>query len=453
MFPATATLALLACAYLWYRWRRKVSAGLVAFVLVGLVLLVQPPVRFVFDFRDYEWAAYNLDTVRDPYAGLAQGENQYFYPPLLAEIFSGAHRALTVGGEALHLQTAGPAFTPAERQAPPAPPGAYWDLLQDLYAFLQVPLLLLCMFLTQRLARRVGLPPVFSAVASGLLFVCNYPLVATLMHYQANLFLLASLLGFLLLLEGIPWLGGVLLAVGVSLKMYPVACFPGLILGRRWLALAGAAVGLALLLVLPPGNLALWSRYLHVLPNSPTSTQWRVATVWSVSARLWSPVAHLAHLSPAPQALGRRALWALLALVLAWYFGRRLVQRERAFSAWRRAHLDSPQLRQGRYLRTLADCLDLLGLSLIWSPVVWDHHYVVLIPLAVLALALCEKKHLVWVVVGTGLLFFVKEMPIFLLQYHRLAGLLLLVWAIPPGAFQPARTQDLPEVLRQERIG
>jgi hypothetical protein len=77
--------------------------------------------------------------------------------------------------------------------------------------------------------------------------------------------------------------------------------------------------------------------------------------------------------------------------------------------------------------------IDAIALGLLISPVVWEHHYLLALPVLIWALANQETvAQLRRVGVSAFLIFVIPTFDIFPFSYHRLAGLLLLVATLPP---------------------
>jgi hypothetical protein len=69
---------------------------------------------------------------------------------------------------------------------------------------------------------------------------------------------------------------------------------------------------------------------------------------------------------------------------------------------------------------------------LLLSPLVWEHHYVIAVPMAIWAIALYGAS-MPWQIGTAVLLIFVPPtFDVFPFSYHRLAGLLLLVASMRP---------------------
>jgi hypothetical protein len=76
--------------------------------------------------------------------------------------------------------------------------------------------------------------------------------------------------------------------------------------------------------------------------------------------------------------------------------------------------------------------VDALALGLLISPSVWEHHFVLVMPLVIFAICVVGPGQPWKVGLGTSLIMFLPTIDAFLLSSHRLIGLVLLVLATSP---------------------
>jgi len=79
--------------------------------------------------------------------------------------------------------------------------------------------------------------------------------------------------------------------------------------------------------------------------------------------------------------------------------------------------------------RMAADTADIFALQLVVSPLVWEHHFVLALPVAWHAIATEGRRQPVLVATGVALALWMPTADIFLLSHHRMVGVLLLLWA------------------------
>jgi hypothetical protein len=138
-------------------------------------------------------------------------------------------------------------------------------------------------------------------------------------------------------------------------------------------------------------------------------------------------------LTGAPRAVAPLALAAALGFA-AWYLARAGL-RERALRAARGAPGADAPLEARAFAAHGADAL---AFSLLVSPSVWEHHYVLALPLALWAVALRGRERPAQVALGVFLMLGMPTFDLFPLSLHRLAGMLWLL------ALTPARRLDSP---------
>ena len=83
-------------------------------------------------------------------------------------------------------------------------------------------------------------------------------------------------------------------------------------------------------------------------------------------------------------------------------------------------------------LKLVGDTLDAIALGLLVSPVVWEHHYLLAMPLLIWAVSQVRAERLWLVGVSGFLIFALPTFDVFPLSYHRMAGLLLLLYLVAP---------------------
>jgi hypothetical protein len=265
--------------------------------------------------------------------------------------------------------------------------------------------------------------------------LCNHPVLRTLRHNQVNLHLLVLILLATLVMGSRPFLGGLLVALGAHLKLYPALVALPLLIVRGWTALLGVAAGVVGIVLLQTGlgtDFRLWERFAALAGAFPRSQTFRDNSLQNVVSS-----ATRFGLQPAGMTEGRIQTVASVAVlaaslaVLAW-FAARFIQRE---SAWRGLTNRSGESAEGRdaaFRRFSGHVVDSVALVLLLSPMVWEHHYVLALPLAVWAVATRGPEKPWPIAFALVLMFAVPTFDVFPLSYHRIAGLLMLLALVPP---------------------
>jgi hypothetical protein len=396
------------------------AAGLILTTLYALPLLVDKPLRS-WDYECYEQAARALLAGRDPYA-----DTGYLYPPLVAQSFAGAYRLLHAAVQAAHLSGLGDAEIF----------GCLFYVYQCLQLFLVVAAFALC----RVLATRLGLRPAHAAVLCTLLFVFNTPLFRTLKHGQVNLYVLDAILVAVLYPRRWPLVVGLGLALATHIKLYPVL----FVLPLWWIGARSAAtwaVGLVAAGFVLERRLAasVLLDFVRSLPGFPRGTLLRDNSLHSV-------VYNLAHALALDRIVPARAV-DVVALLLGlglsgWIFWRVFV---RAATTSTTGTPGATQVDGAARARDQASLFVFtLLIMMLLSPLVWEHHYVLTLPLGIWALARVavpgtSQPRRIRAVLAAALVYAPPTFDVFPFSYHRLAGLLWLVWLAtrPPEVERP----------------
>jgi hypothetical protein len=416
LLGATGALGLLATAACELRRRaartpaERLRVALPFGVVLLFLLLVSEYSRKPFDYDCYEYAGRALLAGVDPY----QRGLLYLYPPLTAQLFAKAHAGVEWGRAFLGL-------------APDAE--AAWGTLFYLYQCAQLGLVGLAFALAVRFARGVGFGATSAHwLAAGLLLL-DHALLRTVRHGQINLWVLdLSLLGVLLARRR-PLLAGAAIAFAAHLKLYPLLLLVPFALDRSWRAAAWTLAALAAIALASSDfgrDFSLWEGWLAFLGSG---VRGEIAFRNNGLHSLFFNLFRFAGASPRGSLRGGvDAAVAAASLALAAWFAVRVVRRTRAA----RAHaLAGGELANAMALGNAADAL---AFALLLSPSVWEHHYVLALPLAVWAVATGFARHPAGVALGLFLMLALPSVDVFLLGHHRMAGLLLLLWLTPPGA-------------------
>ncbi len=423
VFSASLMLTVVVAGKLWQQ-RKGTLQETLPFVLGALVAfhylaLMRQHAARSWDYRCYEEAAQAIVNGLNPYGSC------YIYFPTPAQVLAaveefGGWLIATLGIRALESSS-----------------GA-WDLLFYFYEATQLLLVILAFSLCYRLAKLVGLSWRNAALLVTALFLINNPLLATLKHNQVNLWVLDLLLLALLGVQRYPLLSGLAVALGAHIKLYPLALLLPWTLKRQWRALTSVAVGMAAIFLLQTSggrDLTLWQQFMAFAGSFPKGTFFRDNSLHSFVYNTLGMAKWLLHVSGfvpgAAGDFGTNELYvsrlvlggmALLGLIYLWRF----IKRERFEGTVESAN---GQLDHA----LLGHTMDAIALALIASPVVWEHHYLLAMPLVIWAVARAQSERTLWLIgASTFLIFGVPTFDVYPFSYHRLAGLLLLMAVMRP---------------------
>jgi hypothetical protein len=358
------------------------------------VLRVAPFVAMEYDFGAYRHAAEAIAAGATPYPDPVY----YTYPPLLAE-FLGA-----IASAAARFGT---------------PPSADfgWYVVFAVIQLCQVIAVAVVYAALYRGARSFGLSETVSALLVAGLLVVNEPLALTLANSQMNFIMLAMVMAAVMLEARVAMLAGLGLAVPTVIKLYPATLLPAWWLnGRRRAALWAVLWIGALVAVTRPWTLwvefvRLWMRPAHY----PTVGDSTLFNLLANGARFLGVSPH------DMPARWIRPIWIAAVACVALWSVRRVIAR------WKAAGASSSS-----FSVLFACTAEILALNLFVSPLVWPHHFVFALPLAVFAAASEGARRPI--LIGTSLIltFALPWSDVFLLGYHRLIGVALALYATSP---------------------
>ena len=378
----------------WTRAAPLLSTLAVTLFTIGIVSEFSTP--------SLDWGCY-WEAAQAVVAGETPYGRCYIYPPLLAQILATLARVSEPVGGALGFGV--------DRA----------DFLV-FYAFQggQVLAAALAAVVLQRLGRRWGMSPWVAAALTAALLIVDNPVLRTLRHNQINLWLLALTVLAVDVVRRRPLAAGGILALAIHIKLYPVVLLLPWVLARKWRAVGATVVATLVLGVVVTGRhpeqwgelVALGARVGEGLYFRNNSLLGLVTNV--VGVPLSSAGVAIGPLLQPLQWVGM-ALSLLAGGALVWRMVRRRGQGGTATA------------------RLAADTADAFALQLLLSPIVWEHHFVLVIPVALHAAATVGRARLLWVVAGTVLMLWMPTADVLVLSHHRLAGLLMLLWATRAG--------------------
>ena len=397
-------------------------------ICMHFLFLVSEHSRKPFDYDCYEYAGRAILQGEDPYLrGLI-----YLYPPLTAQLFAKAHLAVEHAGSLLGL-------------APE--PEAVWGAVFYFYQCAQLLLIVLAYHLGVRFARGVGVAtaPAHWLVAGLLLF--DYALLRTLRHGQINLWILdLSLLG-ILLAQRAPLLSGVAIAFAAHLKLYPLILLVPLAVVRRWQAMAWTIAGFAAIAFVQTDFGRTWTLWEQYLGFASSGVRGEIAFRNNSLHSIFFNAIRFTIGDPRNRYRGEVDFAVMLAsLAFVLWFLIRVFSRARESRARARALPDASAAAALASSAYLGHAADALAFALLLSPSVWEHHYVLAIPLAIWAVATRWGERSGAVVVGIFLMLALPSLDVFPLSYHRIAGMLLLLLLTPsrslPNSWCAASSQS-----------
>lgn len=387
-------------------WPRVLPILVPAAILLHFLGLISEYSTPAWDYNCYQSAAAAILAQSSPYSGC------YLYPPLLAEILAAFHTLL--------LKITFISRGEADRS---------WAIVFYLFQCAQFFSLALAYPLIYRFARRLGFEKTTAVLLTAALLLINNPLLRTLRHTQVNLFVLDLFLLALLLAGRVPLLSGFSAAVGINLKLYPAVLFIPWLLTRRWRPILFALIGLALIILLSAEwgqEWSLWEQFLSASQSFPPGTQFRDNSLHSLVFNglgfFAGPMGMAAETFRAIVSI----IVAALSLLLAGWLGLRIFRRQQSLKT---AAAPIPASAELHYF---SQAMDSLALGLLLAPRVWEHHYVLAVPIVLWGMAISGRERPLLVGTAAILMLALPTFDIYPLSYHRLAGLLLMLYLTSP---------------------
>ncbi|HOX38482.1 MAG TPA: glycosyltransferase family 87 protein [Candidatus Brocadiia bacterium] len=401
---------------------------LFAGLLVAFFLLIDlvEHTRKSNDYEVYELAASAVAEGRSPYE-----DPRFLYPPLppraMAALFGAIRSVASDARLTGDLDKFG------------------WDCVFYFYTCCQFALACAAYVLLYRFGRSLRMDRATASVLAAILMVVNNPMIRTLRHNQVNLLLLDSVLVALVVLPKHPIAAGAALSMGGHVKIYPYALALPLLITRRWKALAATVAFSVALLVIAADfgrDVAIWERFItFFLTSFPARSNLlrdnSVTTILYHTIR-FTPFAFGLDSERIMAVAGPIAFLVKIAFV-AWIV-QRGISRERILReipSGKPDHLDRDRLRFAGH------ALDIMALTLLTAPVVWEHHYILAMPIVVFAWAMfgdgvsepdtATGRARAMTILAAFLIFAVPTFDVHLLSYHRIAGLIMLLWLCSPA--------------------
>jgi hypothetical protein len=269
------------------------------------------------------------------------------------------------------------------------------------------------------------------------LFLFNDSLARTLKHNQVNLLVLNAVLAAVLLLRRYPIASGLAVAFGVHVKLTPMALLGPWGFARQWRLLAGAFLGFAgIVLVQTHGgrDFEFWRQYLGFSEFFPEGTLFRDNSLHSIFF-------NLLRLTGLRQGLGEsgfhvllNSLWIGALLVVIGWLVARFFKREKAYAELvKTAAVEQKAFYEQSY-RMAGHAMDAVAFPLLAAPVVWEHHFVMAIPIVVWGAAVLGHKKPWEIGICAFLMMGLPAFDVFPFSYHRLVGMVWLLLVLSPTA-------------------
>jgi len=361
------------------------------------------------DWLSYERAACAVLNGTNPYK-----ETGYLYPPLTAIVLASLYKAIVWGSRILQIASS---------------PNFVWQGVFYLYQCTQFFLIMGAIALCFRFAKMLGASRATSAVLVSLVFVFNTAILRTLYFHQVNLWLFDFIMVAVLFSDRAPLLSGLSIAFGSHLKLYASFLLLPFYAMKKFSVLLWSLAGTILIVVIQTEcgtNTTLWRQYISSAADFPAGTMFRDNGLHSIVYNTLKFMNMIIPLESMRFPSYVRVFLLLATILVVIYFVKRFIKRKRSFEVelikdktWATRH----------YL--YGNVFDAIAMALIVSPLVWEHHYILTIPIIIYVVLMRGKEKPWRIFIGSFLICAIPIFDIFPFSYHRIAGLMLLLSASP----------------------
>lgn len=372
--------------------------------------------RFNSDYIAFEKGAKAISSGISPYIDT---DNPYVYPPLVGQVMAFLHQ-IVVGLPFFQID--------GKDQG--------WQIVFYLFQCTQLLLLIFAYFLTYKFSKIIGAKAIPASLIVAALFLFNNSVVRTLNFHQTNLWILNSFLIGFLLQKTYPWVSGIAVALGIHIKMYPFILIAPWIALRKWTLLIATTTGLLVIAFLQSNfgqNWTLLQYFFDYLKGVSKPTPYRNNSINSIIYNFLKIPNKFFGTSLEITA----SIVSVITLVILVWFLIRFMKREKIYrelSNHSDNKLSKKQYSWSDMFRFYGHSMDAIALGLLISPSVFEHHYIVLIPVALWSIVTCDRQKLVAISIGISLVFCIPTFDLFPLSFHRLFGLLMIVYFTSPDS-------------------
>lgn len=366
-------------------WQQQFIAlsPFIAFLPSWLQLSVYPV--YSWDYDCYRIAADRITEGLNPYGEF------YFYPPLTAWIIAKVN-SITHSHQITFM----------------------------LYQYFQLLLVAALILQIRQLLNRLNFKTEISTMILVAIMTFNVPLWRTLHYNQVNLVLLNILFFIMLADNRKPIASGAAMALGVLIKIYPII-LPGIWLLRKQGKHLIAGI---ILLVAGMGFLEMqmpniWQQFLAFISHFPAGDKLRDNGIHSI---LYN-TGILLGIADANDSAYKHTLYTIYLIISA------LIAFAFIYRVIRRSFSSAADISHTYYMHIS----DAGACMLLVSPMVWEHHYVLAIPITLMAISMYRNAFYPLLWAGILLIFIFPVTDIFILSLNRILGLMLLLYITRPG--------------------
>lgn len=423
LFAFTVSLFIIWNLYIEYKKYRIQNLSNWLPIVLPMVIIFQT----LFQIREYPVISKDYQLVEQATTEILAGKNPYGtwynYPPLVCQTHAFIHRQLMAIGTFI------PYFHVTDDQA------RY--LRFYIFQCIQFFLVVSAYFLMLRLAANLGVTRESGLFLVSLLFLANNPLWRTVEYNQINTYLLNIVIIVILYVSSHPLWSGAAIALGGHIKLYPLLFLVPSTIVKGWKVIAGVVSTFIGIMLLQTGfgkNWLPWQQFVEFYRSIGLITWTNKALRENSIHSLLYNTTHQLELILGKDGIPNENLVmmgvALVNIIFAIWFVWRYLK-------WRRIYRDQSSL----LLRVL--CMDTLAAMLLFSPLVWEHHYIIIMPFSLWIMITLGNRYPLQVGLSHLLIYMLPTFDIYPFSYHRLAGLLLLLFTASPKNIENRILDDI----------
>jgi hypothetical protein len=375
---------------------------IIPFVLTGLLFLmlfVEYSAKSP-DYSNYEQGAIDMLEGKNPYL-----PRRYLYPPFMGQLMGLAFSILRYVGIAIK---------------PSVPESTIWNVVFYFYQCMQFILIVLAFWLCYRIVRIFCKDRFYSVLLLTVVLIFNNPLIRSIRHNQANILILDLLMVTILFAAKRPWLSGAVNSIACHIKLYPFVLFLPWIIQKRLRPIIATLSSFFIIVAIQActkNGIQYWLDFLTFFRKFPQTNAYRDNSVHSVVYNLLSLLTSPLNIAKEKLLLVTHSYCLVVAITVVVLFSIR----------WWRISSETVAEESDKVEKNLIPLLESLPLILLISPLVWEHHFVLIIPYTLWLLTRKSIQENGLAFLGAFLVFAIPTFDLFPFSFNRIIGLVLML--------------------------
>ncbi|HAC62565.1 MAG TPA: hypothetical protein DCF68_03270 [Cyanothece sp. UBA12306] len=413
LFGFCISVLVIVIAYFEFKKLKPKSLNQIIPILLPLLLSVY----FLFLILEYSERTYDYFAYENAAKAILEGTNPYItrppylYPPLTAQIMATVYNLIEKG------------FSIISRDITVVG----WFIVFYLYHTTQFFLIIIAYLLCYKMVDNLCNNKYYSSLLVTIIFFINYPLIITLKNGQVNLWMLILYLVAIVLVDSHPICSGLAISLGINIKIYPVILLLAFGVLKKRLAIIGTIVSCLGIVYIQTNfgkNWNLWLYFFEYFRDFPKKISFNNNSLHSIIYNVFKLVG-------ISESLVDISVYVVSFAIFVWFIVR-FTQREKVYYSMMTVNKTEINTLRSEKFRLYGHSMDALALSLMISPSVWSHHYVLAIPIVLWAFVTIGYAKPWQVCLGTFLMLSIPAFNLFPFGYHRIIGLLIIMYLTNP---------------------